>query len=66
MKKLLTDRTLKALKPALAGKRNTLWDAGLADLVFGLPTVGRFRFTSCAGCRANHTPFAWGSASIRP
>ena len=40
MKKLLTDRTLKALKPAPAGKRNTLWDAGLAALAFASPTAG--------------------------
>ena len=39
MKKLLTDRTLKALKPAPAGKRTTLWDAALAG--FGVRVTDR-------------------------
>lgn len=37
MKKLLTDRTLKALKPAPAGKRVVLWDAAVAG--FGVRTT---------------------------
>ena len=39
MKKLLTDRTLKALKPAPAGKRVTVWDAALAG--FGVRVTDR-------------------------
>ena len=39
MKTLLTERALRALKPAPAGKRNTLWDAGLSG--FGLRITDR-------------------------
>ena len=39
MKTLLTERALRALKPAPAGKRITLWDAGLSG--FGLRVTDR-------------------------
>ena len=37
MKITLTDKALKALKPAPAGKRITLWDAALAGFAFVSP-----------------------------
>ena len=39
MKTLFTERALRALKPAPAGKRHTLWDAGLSG--FGLRITDR-------------------------
>ena len=40
MKITLTDKALKALKPAPAGKRIALWDAPSRALAFGSPTAG--------------------------
>ena len=39
MKTILTDRALRALKPAPAGKRITFWDAALAG--FGVRVTDR-------------------------
>jgi hypothetical protein len=44
MKKTLTDRTLKALKPAPAGKRYTLWDAALPSFGVRVTDKGKLSF----------------------
>lgn len=44
MKKTLTDRTLKALKPATTGKRYTVWDAALPNFGVRVTDKGKLSF----------------------
>ena len=44
MKQLLTDRTLRALKPAPAGKRVVVWDAALPSFGVRVTDTGKASF----------------------
>src|SRR5207248_1460042 len=68
-KRVLTDRTLKALKPAMPGKRDLVWDLSVPGLAVRITEKGRKSFYAigrAAGSRklVNHLVGAYPQTSL--
>lgn len=53
-----TDKSLKALKPGLAGKRATIWDALKPGLAVRVTDKGKRSFVVVRRCKSGKTGFA--------
>src|SRR5262249_40229362 len=55
-KKVLTDRAIRALKPASTGKRLLVWDAQVPGLGVRVTDTGQKTFVLVVRYRGDHTP----------